>query len=152
MIDHYFVKPQTRDRIRACWLGEPIERYVAWLHEQGYAARNVLARVPIVMRFADHAKARGAQTLADLPDHVRSFVEQWLRERGSRCRDERARRSVGSCARNPIEQMLSLVLPGFVGTGRRRHPDPFVAQAPGFFDYTALGHRWRFWEEWNRMG
>lgn len=135
MIDHYFVKPQTRDRIRANWLGEPIQRYVTWLHEQGYAARNVFVRVPIVMHFADYAKARGAQTLAQLPDQVQSFVEQWVQERGGRCRDERARRSVGSCARNPIEQMLRLVLPGFVGTGRRRHPDPFADQAPGFFGY-----------------
>ena len=52
MIEHYFIKQQTLDRIRACWLGEPIERYVTWLNEQQYAARNVHHRVPILMRFA----------------------------------------------------------------------------------------------------
>ncbi len=135
MIDHYYIKPETRDRIRACWLGEPIQRYVTWLHEQGYAPRNVFARVPILMRFADHAQAGGAKTLSELPDHVRSFVEQWVRERGGRCPNERARKSVGSSARNPIEQMLRLVVPKFVGTGRRHLADPFADHAPRFFDY-----------------
>ena len=41
MIERYFIKYQTQDRIRASWLGEPIQRYVTWLHEQQYAARNV---------------------------------------------------------------------------------------------------------------
>jgi integrase/recombinase XerD len=39
MLEHYFVKPGTIDRIRASWIGEPIERYVAWLHDHGYSAR-----------------------------------------------------------------------------------------------------------------
>lgn len=135
MIDQYYIKPQTRDRIRASWLGEPIQRYVTWLHEQGYAARNVFRRVPILMHFAAYAQAGGAKTCADLPTHVHSFVEKWVRERGNHCRDERARRSVGSAARNPIEQMLRLALPGFAGTGRRHLPDPFAEQVPGFVGY-----------------
>ena len=36
------------DRIRACWIGDAIERYVAWLTEQNYAARNVFGRIPIL--------------------------------------------------------------------------------------------------------
>ena len=28
MLDKYFVKPQTVDRVRACWIGAEIERYV----------------------------------------------------------------------------------------------------------------------------
>ena len=31
MLEQYFSKPDTVDRIRDCWLGEPIERYVTWL-------------------------------------------------------------------------------------------------------------------------
>src|SRR5208337_4096001 len=46
MIERYFIKYQTQDRIRASWLAEPIQRYVTWLHEQQYAARNVYRRVP----------------------------------------------------------------------------------------------------------
>ena len=43
MLEHYFLKPDTIDHIRASWIGEPIEQYVTWLHEQGYAARIVPA-------------------------------------------------------------------------------------------------------------
>ena len=32
MLENYYSKPQTIDRIRANWLGEPIERYVTWMH------------------------------------------------------------------------------------------------------------------------
>jgi hypothetical protein len=53
MIDHYFLKTETLDRLRASWLGEPIQRYVTWLHEQGYAARNVLHRVPVLMHCSE---------------------------------------------------------------------------------------------------
>ena len=31
--------------------------------------------------------------------------------------------------------MLEVVLPGFVGGGRGRHPLPFAAELPGFFEY-----------------
>ena len=31
MLETYFVKPQTVDRIRACWIGAEIERYAGWL-------------------------------------------------------------------------------------------------------------------------
>ena len=44
MLETYFVKPQTVDRIRAGWIGAEIERYAGWLTEQGYSARTVLAR------------------------------------------------------------------------------------------------------------
>ena len=44
MLEKYYLKPQTIDRIRANWLAEPIERYVTWLNERGYAARNVFNR------------------------------------------------------------------------------------------------------------
>ena len=37
--------------------------------------------------------------------------------------------------RGPVEQMLSVVLPGFEPTGRRHHPQPFADVVPGFFDY-----------------
>jgi len=31
MLETYFVKPQTADRIRACWIGAEIECYADWL-------------------------------------------------------------------------------------------------------------------------
>jgi len=134
MLEKYYLKPQTIDRIRANWLAEPIERYVTWLNERGYAARNVFSRVPLLLRFGSYAQSRGAKSLSDLPQYVRGFVEEWVRDRGANCRTERARHSVASAARNPVEQMLRLLLPDFAGTGRRR-PFPFTAQAPGFVDH-----------------
>ena len=41
MLNRYFIRPTTVDRIRSSWIGEAIERYVGWLAEQHYAARNV---------------------------------------------------------------------------------------------------------------
>src|SRR3970282_2076497 len=48
MLERYFIRPQTVDQIRASWIGQPIERYVAWLTEEGYASRNVFHRVPVL--------------------------------------------------------------------------------------------------------
>ena len=41
MLNRYFIRPTAVDRIRSSWIGEVIERYVVWLAEQNYAARNV---------------------------------------------------------------------------------------------------------------
>ena len=131
MLENYYSKPQTIDRMRAHWLGEPIERYVTWMHDQGYAARNVFRRVPLLLRFGSYAQAQGGKTWSDLPHHVQGFVGDWVRERGGNCRTERARKSVASTVRSPIEQMLRLLLPDFAGTGRGS-PFPFTDQVPGF--------------------
>ncbi len=58
MLELYFVKPETIDRIRANWLGGPIERYVEWLIKEGYAVRNVYRRVPILCHFGQFAQER----------------------------------------------------------------------------------------------
>jgi len=50
MLEHYFIKPSTVDRIRANAAGPYIERYVEWMLSQGYADRNVLRRVPMCCR------------------------------------------------------------------------------------------------------
>ena len=70
MLESYFVRPQTVDRIRESWIGPEIERYVVWLAEQGYSSRSVLRRVPLLVEFAEFGRARGAQVVGDLPVHV----------------------------------------------------------------------------------
>lgn len=130
MIEKYYSKPQTIDRIRANWLGDPIERYVTWMHDQGYAARNVFRRVPLLFHFGCYAQARGAVIWADLPQTVEGFVDDWVREHGVNCQTERQRKSVASTVRSPIEQMLRQILPDFTGT-RRESPFPFADQVPG---------------------
>jgi integrase/recombinase XerD len=131
MLENYYLKPKTIDRIRANWLAEPIERYVTWLHDRGYAARNVFHRVPFLLRFGAYAQSKGAKAWSDLPQHVQGFVDDWMRGRQENHRTERARKCLVNAVRGPIEQMLRLLLPDFAGTGRGC-PFPFTEQAPGF--------------------
>ena len=56
MLESYFVRPQTVDRIRESWIGPEIERYVVWLAEQRYSSRSVLRRVPLLVDFAEFAR------------------------------------------------------------------------------------------------
>jgi integrase/recombinase XerD len=133
MLEEYFVKPDTVDRIRASWIGPEIERYVAWLAGQGYSARSVLRRVPLLAAFGEFARLNGAQSVADLPGHVDGFV-------GKRVGESRdARREMGQTLakdiRGPVEQLLELVVPGFEPTGRPHHAIPFAGAVPGFFEY-----------------
>jgi integrase/recombinase XerD len=135
MLERYFVKPVTVDRIRASWIGGPIERYVGWLSEQGYASRNVFRRVPILVQFGAFAAARGARRLDELPGHVDAFVAKWLQTHGGRS-SPAARRKIASNARGPIEQMLRVALPDLPAANHRPHlSDPFIGEAPGFFAY-----------------
>jgi integrase/recombinase XerD len=74
MLEEYFVKPQTIDRIRGSWIGPQVEQYVTWLAGKGYESRSILRRVPLVVAFGEFARANGARQAADLPGHVSAFV------------------------------------------------------------------------------
>ena len=133
MLNRYFIRPTTVDRIRACWIGEAIERYVVWLTQQNYAARNVSFRVPVLVRFGEFARRSGANNLDELPAHIEPFIEEWLNHRkGGYSESDRwiAAREV----RNPIRQLLRLLVPhdGSYSEGRS---DPFVSVAPSFFEF-----------------
>jgi integrase/recombinase XerD len=136
VLESYFVRPQTVDRIRAAWIGAEVERYVGWLAEHGYAARCVRARVPMLVAFGEFAWARGARTVEELAVHVEPFVAAWVVER-HRHRRVGARPSEKE-VRGPIEQMLTLASPGFVGSGRSHRPDPFAGVLPDFFEYLVV--------------
>ena len=60
MLEHYFTKPETADRIREIWIGKSIEEYVVWLSDQGYSARTVHKLVPLLRRFGEVAWNLGA--------------------------------------------------------------------------------------------
>jgi len=135
MLEHYFVRPTTVDRIRAAWLGEPIERYVTWLHENGYSARNVGVRVPLLVKFGEFAQDHGATSFEQLPDYVDGFVADWVRHHSQWCRSDADRRTVVNAARGPVSQLLHLLFPDY---STRNHPllsEPFAERAAGFFDY-----------------
>ncbi len=135
MLEHYFIKPDTIDRIQDSWLGAPIEQYVTWLHKQGYTARTVIRRVPLLMRFGEFARSQGAQTLDDLPSYVDRFVSDWGRGRGQNRKSKDARKEVEKEVRGPIQHFLCLIMPDYHGKGRTRTNLPFLECAPGFFHY-----------------
>src|SRR5262245_66287393 len=118
MLETYFVKPQTVDRIRASWIGAEVERHVGWLAAQGYSVRSVLRRVPLLIEFGGFARLGGAVSLADLPGPVDGFVA-W---RGRRPRG--ARYSTGAAPAQdlpgPVGQRPALGVPGWEGAGARQ--------------------------------
>jgi site-specific recombinase XerD len=136
MLERYFIRPATVDRIRASWLGGAIEQYVTSLANDGYAARNVFRRVPMLVKFGEFARNQGAKRIEELPAHVDGFVQRWAEQHGSQCTTAAARKKVASAVRNPVEQMLRLAVPDFCGRRRTRWArTPFVGRAGRFFDY-----------------
>lgn len=110
MLNRYFIRPTTVDRIRASWIGDPIERYVSWLSERNCAARNVFVRGPILLRLGRYAQEAGANSWEELPAHVAPFLETWQnRQRREYLEPERHAAARG--IRNPIQQLLRLILP-----------------------------------------
>lgn len=132
MLEEYFVKPATVDRIRASWIAAEIESYLAWLIEQGYGTKSIWRRIPIAFAFGEFAARRGASGVDDLPAHVEAFVADRVAAHHGRTRSTRP---MAKEVRGPVEQLLSVVCPGFEPTGRRHHPQPFADIAPGFFDH-----------------
>ncbi len=135
MLEKYFIRPETADRIRSSWIADSVERYVAWLSAQRYSQSTVRRRVPVAMAFGDFAKHHGAVELQQLPDHVESFAQVYAASHG-RSRKPAARARIAYFARNVVRQMLRQAIPGYVGRGRPHLPEnPFERQAPHFFEF-----------------
>jgi len=133
VLDRYFVRPTTVDRIRASWIGDAIEQYVSRLAAQNYAPRSVFIRVPLLIQFGDSAQRGGAKTLAELPAHVEPFVNAWL-ERCGRQYSAAQRQAAVRRVRGPIQQMLRLTVPQS-RDGNATVSEPFADTAPGFFEF-----------------
>jgi site-specific recombinase XerD len=134
MLENYYIRPTTIDRIHESWIASAVEQYVNWMAERRYTDRSVSRRIPIMVNFGEFAKAHGASEVKDLPDHVEPFVQAWVSERAEG-RSAR-RRKLAYEVRNPIRQMLRLAVPGYVGRSRPHKPDnPFERQAPGLLRY-----------------
>jgi site-specific recombinase XerD len=137
VLEKYYVKPKTVDRVRASWIGTEIELYVTWLADHDYAARSVLRRIPLLVTFGEFAHARGARTVEDLAAHVEPFVAERVAAHSGTRRCSAPARQVAKEIRGPIEQMLRLVVPEFAGRGRPHSSEPFADAVPGFFEHLA---------------
>ncbi len=136
MLEKYFIRPTTIDRIHESWIAAEVEQYVSWMAERCYTRSSVTGRVPILVSFGEFAKAHGARELKELPDHVEPFVQDWVAERARGRRSARRRKQLADEVRNPIRQMLRLTVPGYIGRGRPHKPgNPFERQAPGLLKY-----------------
>jgi hypothetical protein len=135
-LERLFVRPTTVDRVRAAWLGPQIERYVEWLATERYSKSTILRSVSALLHFGRFAWERGASGLEELPTHVEGFVLRQLEGRGGASRRTlRARGTLISQARAPVEGMLRLVLPGFRDAKARLRRHPFQDQVPRLFEY-----------------
>jgi integrase/recombinase XerD len=132
MLEQYFIRPDTVDRIRSLWLGAAIEKYVSWLSEHAYKARCVTHRVPLLVAFTEFAGRRGAGRIEQLGEHLDAFVRLRLRLRARPCRSRAARKGYIRDIREPIEQFLDVVELGDAKP-RSTPPRPFARWAPGFF-------------------
>ena len=133
MLNRYFIRLTTVDRIHSSLIGESIEQYVVWLAEQNYAARNVFFRVPVLVHFGEFARKSGATKLHELPAQIEPFIADWLSHRKQGYSESDcwvAAREV----RNPIHQLLRLILPQY-GCDIGGKADPFGDVAPGFFEF-----------------
>jgi integrase/recombinase XerD len=121
MLERYYVRPDSVDRIRSAWIGASIEKYVEWLARQGYAARTVLRRAPLLMEFGEFARQRGVTTLEELPSQVEAFALHWLEKHGQGCKTDQARAKVKEEARNPCTKCWLWSFRGFrIRVGRER--------------------------------
>lgn len=82
MLERYFVRPQTADRIRGLWLGPALTRYAEWITERCAAKDTGQRSLQALIHFSDFAQARGATAWEDLPAHLQPFVDDWVRRRG----------------------------------------------------------------------
>lgn len=135
MLERCFVRPETLERIHSSWLGAAIERYGGWLCECGYHVTTLAARVSILRQFGTFAQSRGAKAYEELPNHLEPFLQFWIHRRHPRRSTDRSPQ-VARHARIAIEQMLRIVVPGFIGRPRRQaNREPFADRAPGFSTY-----------------
>jgi integrase/recombinase XerD len=134
MLEHYFVRPRTVDRLRAFWLGPAIDRYAEWLADRQVSKSTALRHVQVIVDFNRFVERRGAHTWEELPGHLDAFIGHRLRTFCKGCRTAKDRRTVRSASRAPIEQLLRLVVPGFLGTVRRL-PWPLQRMVPGFLEH-----------------
>lgn len=163
MLETYFVRPTSVDKIRALWLGDSISQYAEWLAKHQVAHSTALFKFRVLVHFDEFLIRRGVRSLEEIPVHIEPFVLQWRRTRGRKTKSSSYKRVVSTGPRLAIEQFLTLVLPGFTGT-ERKSAWPLQKLAPGFLDYLreerglrpdtvrGYGHHLRVFERFLKEG
>ena len=136
MLERYFVKPSTIDRIHDSWFAGSIERYVEWLASQNFSARTITRRVALLCRFAEFASDRGAHSVTAAEPLIEDFVATRLRTYSQR-RPGTAGATFAKDTRIPMQQAVNLALHGTVLHQRACKPFPLLAAAPGFLAYLS---------------
>jgi site-specific recombinase XerD len=134
MLERYFVKPSTIDRIRASWFGDATERYVEWLAAQRFAESTITRRVALLCRFAEFAERHGACSVEAAEPLIDAFPASWARSYHQR-RPGKPGKSFAKDAVVPIRQAIRLALRGTVVRQRTRRDFPFARAVPGFLEY-----------------
>jgi integrase/recombinase XerD len=124
MLEHYYAKPSTIDRIRDSWLGSQIESYVGWMEANGYSSRTVFRRMPRLFCFAEFAQNRGCTDVAAAFALVEEFVSEWLVKHGAEAKTSASLRKHAIDIGNAIRQLLRLASGSQVGHNRHRRPFP----------------------------
>ena len=134
MLEQYFSRPSTIDRIRSLWLGAPISRYAEWLSARQQSRASAIYKIQTLVLFDRFVTDRHVRALTDLPAQIAPFIAQWKRTRGRNPHTPSYARSLRAGPRPTVEELLRLELPGFVGTDRRQ-PWPLPDLAPGFLEH-----------------
>jgi len=119
MLENYFSKPKTIDRIRQSWIAESIEKYLLWLEQHGHSRQTIHRRVPLLVQFGEYAKQRGANSIEDLPKFLSDFGTYW-EQRSNCCRSSDRQKTLNREVRGCLRQMLSITLSDFDGHSRSR--------------------------------
>jgi site-specific recombinase XerD len=136
VLEDLYTLPRTVDRIRSLWLGSAIERYVDKFIDQRYAPVTIRWRVQCLIQFDAFAAAAGVASWNELPALVAPFSQHWLDKYCAKSIRRETRVAAEWRARAPVEELLELIVPGYVGSHRRSATTlPFQDEVPGFFDY-----------------
>jgi len=135
MLEDYYVKPSTIDRVRGSWLAPQIESYLEWLQAHGYSRLVVYRRLPLLFHFAEFAQKKGCRDIASCKAYIKELVSQWLEQHGVETKTAIAVRKHTIDAECGVRQMLQLACKEPVARNRRRVPFPFESAVPGFAEY-----------------
>src|SRR5208283_193075 len=135
MLEDYYVKPSTIDRVRSSWLAPQIESYLGWLEAHRYSHLIVYRRLPLLFHFAEFAQKKGCKNVVACKAYIKEFVSWWLEQHGAKEKTAVALRKHAIDAECGVRQMLQLACKEPVTRNRRRRPFPLESEFPAFADY-----------------